>query len=137
MASTHIKLTDCPGFKLQIGQVFFSPTFRDEQVETLQEYFRYCNEELELLRKGISKETWQTEGLAAKTYQDIFYTVNLLRDSGDSRRPQIRSLLLSRFRLSNELGLNWSINLAIRLWLMINMQEPEFEGLRYQATCVQ
>jgi hypothetical protein len=132
-----IKLTDRPGSKLQIGQAFFGSTFRDEKVDEFRSYFEYYIEELELLRTGISQETWQAKGLAATTYEDIFYVVNVLRDNGDSQRPEIRSLLQSRFCSSDDLGLDRSINLAIRLWLMVNTQEPEFGGIRHEATCVQ
>lgn len=137
MASEQIKLTDRPGSRLQIGQAFFGTTFREEKVDMFRSYFEYYNEELVLLRTGISEKTWQSKGLATKTYEDIFYVVNVLRDNGDSRRPQLRSLLRSRFRSSDDLGLDRSINLAIRLWLMINTQEPEFGGIRHGATCVQ
>lgn len=137
MASVQVKLVDRPGSKLQISQAFFGFALRGGQFGALQEYFDYYNEELELLRTGISEETWQTRGLAAKTFEDVFYVVNILRDNGDARRSEIRSFLLARFCSSDELGLNRSINLAIRLWLMINAQEPQFEGLRHEATCVQ
>jgi len=115
----------------------FGTTFREDQVDALQIYFDYYIEELELLWMGISEETWQTKGLAAKTYEDIFYIVKILRDNGHSLRPELRPLLRSRFPLSDDLSLDRSINLAIRLWLMINTQEPQFGGLRHEATCVQ
>jgi hypothetical protein len=138
MASAQIKLTDRPGSRLQIGQALFSTTFREEQVNAFRIYFDYYIKELELLRRGISEETWQTKGLAAKTYKDIFYIINVLRNNGaNSQRPELCSLLRSRFRLSDDLGLDRSINLAIRLWLMINTQEPKFGGIRHEVTCVE
>ena len=137
MVSTQIKLTDSPGSRLQIAQAFFGSNFREEQLNALQRYFTYYNEELELLRKGISEESWQTKGLAAKTYEDIFYVVNVLRDNGDSRRPELRQRLSLKFHSSDNSSLNHSMNLAIRLWLMVNTQEPEFGGLRHEATSVQ
>jgi hypothetical protein len=137
MAAPQVKLTDRPGSKLEIGHALFGTVFREEQLDVFQAYFDYYIKELELLRTGISEETWQTKGLAANTYEDIFYVVNILRENGDSRRPEIRSLLQSRFPLSDDLGLDRSINLAIRLWLMINTQEPEFGGIRHEATCAQ
>jgi hypothetical protein len=137
MASAQIKLTDRPGSKLEIGLAFFGTTFRDGEVDTLRSYFEYYIEELKLLRMGISEEARQTKSLAVKTYEDIFYVVNVLRDNGDSKRPELRSLLRSRFRSSDDLGLDRSINLAIRLWLMINTLETKFGGIRHEATCVQ
>ena len=137
MASTQIKLTDRPGSRLQIAQVFFGPVVQEHCVDALQRYFAYYNEELQLLRQGISEESWQTKHLAAETYEDVFHVVRVLRCNGTCRRPELRQKLSLRFRSSDESGLNRSINLAIRLWLMINVQEPEFRGLRHEATSIQ
>lgn len=103
----------------------------------LERYFAYYNEELGLLCRGISEASWQINGLAVQNYEDLFHVVNLLRSSGDSRRPEIRQRMLLRFHSSDVVGINRSINLAIRLWLMINMQDREFSGLRHEATPVQ
>lgn len=131
------KLTRRPGSRLEIGKAFFGALFEEEKVEIFRSYFEYYIEELELLRSGISEETWQIQSLASQTYEDVFHVVEVLRCNGGSRRPKIRQLLKSRFEKSDVLGLNRSINLAIRLWLMVNVQEPRFEGIRHQASCVE
>lgn len=122
---------------LQIAQAFFGSTCCIAQVDALGRYFVYYNQELGLLRRGISEGSWQINNLAVKTSEDIFYVVDLLRSSGDSRRPEIRQRMLLKFQSSDEVGINRSINLAIRLWLMINTQDLEFSGLRHEATPVQ
>jgi hypothetical protein len=137
MASVQIKLTDRPGSQLEIGNTFFGPSFEAGKAKGLQSYFKYYTDELHLLRAGFSEETWQTKDLAVKIYEDIFYIVDILQSNGDAQRPAIRDLLRPKFSSSDDMGLNRSINLAVRLWLMINMQDPEFEGTRHEATCVQ
>ena len=137
MVVAQSKLTDGPGSRQQIAQAFFGPVLRQEQVELMQAYFVFYHQELELLRKGISESSWQINYLAARTCEDIFYIVDVLRDNGNSGRPELRQLLSPKFPSSDDLGLNRSIDLAIRLWLMINTQEPEFGGLRHEATSVQ
>lgn len=137
MASAHIKLTDRPGSQLEIGNTFFGPSVEAEKIKHLQSYFKYYTDELHLLRAGFSEETWQTKDLTVKTYEDIFYIVDTLKSNGDSHRPTVRSILRSKFSSSNNTGLNRSIDLTVRLWLMINMQESEFGGNRHEATCVQ
>jgi hypothetical protein len=122
---------------VQIGQALFGRAFRVEEISAFESFFSYYFEELGLLRTGISHETWQTKGLATKTYEDVFYVVEVLRNNGGSQRPALRSLLASRFHSADDVGLDRSINLAIRLWLMINTQEPEFGGIRHASTCVQ
>jgi hypothetical protein len=78
--------------------------------------------------------------LAAQTYEELFDIAETLRKNRTSSRPKISSLLKSqtpRFQHSSDLEINRSINLAIRLGLMINVQEATFGGLRLQATCVE
>jgi len=137
MASTQTQLTQRPGSRLEIGKSFFGPNVQEVKVEKFRSYFEYYIEELELLRSGISEETWQINSLGAQTYEDVFYIVEILRKNGNLRRPELRLLLKPRFQTSDHLGLDRSINLAVRLWLMINMQELHFEGIRHQASCVQ
>ena len=137
MDPTHISLINRPGSRQQIAEAFFGPGVPTEHLDGLQRYFVYYHEELALLRKGISEESWQVKGLAVKTSEDVFCVVNVLRESRDSRRPDVRKRLSQKFSSPDHQSLDRSINLAIRLWLMINTQEPEFEGLRHEATSVQ
>ena len=108
-------------------------------MQALKTYFEYYREEMDLLYKGISKKSWQATNLPIETHDDIFDIVKLLRnrDNRDILRPALRQRLPLRFCSSDEEALNRSINLAIRLWLMINTQEPEFRSLRKGATSVQ
>lgn len=132
-----MKLTERPGSRLEIGHAFFGTGFQEEHLHSFRPYFEYYIEELELLRTGIREESWQIHGLATTTYEDVFFVVAVLQDHGDSCRPEIRSLLRARLQCLDTLGLNRSINLAMRLWLMINVQDPEFEGNRHGVSCVQ
>ncbi|KAL8834534.1 MAG: hypothetical protein Q9170_003716, partial [Blastenia crenularia] len=136
MDNTQIQLPDRPGSRLQIARAFFGPEFPEDEVGALQQYLTFYNEELGLLRKGISEDSWQIQCLAAQSYEDIFYIVEILRDNAESQRPELRRRLSLGFPSSSDVGLNHSINLAIRLWLMINIQEPEFQGLRHEATSI-
>ena len=137
MAGLPVELPDRPGSRSQIIEAFFKFSNLRTFGRGLDGYFAYYDEELKQLREGISKESWQMKDLAAKTYEDVFYVVELLRNTADSRRPTLRQRLLSRFPMSNDQGLNRSLDLAIRLWLMVNTQDPEFGGLRHEATAVQ
>ena len=137
MISAPIALADNPDSQKRIVEAIFGHTCDSKQHKALGEYFAYYVEEFDLLRRGISADSWQTKYLAVKTSEDVFHVVDLLRGNGASQRPAIRQLLLLRFPLENEVALNRSINLAIRLWLMVNTQEPKFEGLRHEANSVQ
>lgn len=100
-------------------------------------YTRYCAEELSLLCKGVAQETWQSQAMAVKTYADLTTVMRLIQQSPHLSRPEIRHELLKMFATATVAGLNSSINLALRLWLMINFQETRFETLRHQATCIE
>ena len=134
MGSTQVKLTDRPGQKSQIAKAVLRS---DPDNDALESYFKYYTEELGLLRKSISAESWQTACLAVQKYEDIFLIIDILRDHPGLRRPEIRQYLSSKLPSSDASSVDRAINLAIRLWLMINVQEPEFEGLRYEATSIQ
>ena len=137
MVPSGTPLNNRPGSRLEIARALFGSDFRQGQLDGLQQYFAYYGEELDLLHKGISKESWQTGGLAIKTHDDIFYVVDVLRRNPEFRRPDFRQQLSERFKSSDDPSLDRSINLAIRLWLMINVQDAEFGGLRHEATLVQ
>ena len=138
MASVQSKLTKCPPSS-QIAEAFFGPSVGEEQIQALKKYFEYYREEMDLLYKGISKKAWQATKIPIETHDDIFHIVDLLRgrDNRDILRPELRQRLSLRFCSSDDEALNRSINLAIRLWLMINAQEPEFRSLRKGATSIQ
>lgn len=137
MISAPTAITNSPYSQKQIAQAIFGNTCGVEQHKQLEKYFAYYVEEIDLLRKGISDDSWQTKCLAVKTCEDIFHVIRVLRGNGVTQRPDVRKLLLARFPSESELALNRSTNLAIRLWLMVNTQEPKFEGLRHEADPVQ
>ncbi|KAI4094400.1 MAG: hypothetical protein L6R37_007250 [Teloschistes peruensis] len=136
--STQTGLAYRPELRIQIAQAFFGPTVpQQERIYALKQYFVYFSDEVKSLRTGISKESWQTKDLAIKDCEDLFHVVNVLRTNQEHRRPGIRQRLLSRFGTSNDLAINRSLNLALRSWLMINVQEPTFAGLRHGVTSVE
>lgn len=103
----------------------------------LQPYVEYCNDELRLLCTGLSQQSWQSQKLAVKTIEDIAYVTSVLQQHQHSTRPDMRRLLLQRFPQASTAELDRSINLALRLWLMLNFQESDYETLRHEANCVQ
>jgi hypothetical protein len=100
-------------------------------------YAKYCAEELSLLRKGVAQETWQSQAMAVKTYTDLNTVMRLIQQSPHLSRPEMRRELSNTFATATVAGLNSSISLALRLWLMMNFQETRFETLRHQATCIE
>ena len=131
MVQPGAKLTDRQEFRLKISEALFGVFYLALQAVALQDYFKYYDEEIELLQQGILRDTWQITHLAVRTHKDLFSTVDILRNSQSSCRPAIRALLEPQLLSTNELKIDRSINLALRLWLMINVQDLRFESLRY------
>ena len=129
-------MTARPGSRSEIVRALFSKVDCPSGDE-LQSYFQYYTQELELLYTGFSSETSQANNLTVASFEDIFYIVRTLQKNSTSRKDDIHSMLQARFQSSDKLGLDRSINLAIRLWLMINAQEPKFSGIRLGVTCAQ
>lgn len=112
-------------------------TLSQEQRLSLQPYLDYCHEELSLLCKGVARETWLSYVLAAQTEDEISSVLEIVRQSVNLTRPEIRQRLSTRFPRATVTGLNHSINLALRLWLMLNFQARDYETLRHQASCIE
>lgn len=62
---------------------------------------------------------------AAKDYKDLILIVETLAQSDSSRRPHVRDELRkeANFEHCNDATLNTSIDLALRLWLMLNVRK--------------
>lgn len=103
----------------------------------LEPYKSYCEQELRLLGVAFSKESWPRQASAIRTYDDIALVSATLSNCGDCIRPDIRRHLQQHFSQASTIELNRAIDLVLRLQLMINFREFEFETLRHESACVQ
>jgi len=62
--------------------------------------------------------------------------VNLIRSNRDLTRKEVRMKLSQMYPGGKDPGLDRSIDLAARLWLMINIREQRFQSLRPQTPCI-
>jgi hypothetical protein len=53
------------------------------------------------------------------------------------RSPSSGCLLRKHFDGCDDRGLDRSVDLAVRLWLMVNFQEHEYQSLRSRTPCIQ
>ncbi len=86
-------------------------------------YFVYYEAELEILKFGLSPLLSPSSNIAATTHDDIVFIVRTLSNDKASTRPFFRNLIHQRWPDANDLALNRSIDLSIRLWLMLNVRE--------------
>lgn len=130
MANVKEKLTKPPGkeTKCRIGRGFFGAGFDNNGgLQAFEDYFRYYEEEIDLMQRGITPETDQLTGIAAKTHDDLITIARVLRESEFCMKGQVREKLREYDELGQ--GEDWSfdraIDITMRLWLQINIREDD------------
>jgi len=124
--------------KKKIGKAVFGATFVDSVgLQDLGEFFDYYEGQRKWLKTGKDSESHQTTGLTAQTHEDIITVIGFLRKDLAAQRESIRTSMLTQFRNAELVGLNRSIDIALRMWLMINVREEEFRDLGPGIPCVQ
>ena len=122
--------------KSRIAQTFFGIT-DDRSDLSLEEYFCYYEEELELLRIGTSPSTWQAGHLAANDHEDVLAIVEAVKPGGSETRHQLEQKLSVQFNGAASDCRARSVDLALRLWLLVNVCDVQYQSLRPQSSCVQ
>ena len=113
--------------KVEVGQKLVKPDFSLKDMWMFREYFDFYESELIALQFGRFPSVWPDPDLAAESHSDILHIVEELRRDRGSARPKIRETLELRFPSANVRSVNRSIDLAIRLWLMVNVRDPDLE----------
>jgi len=128
MASIRSLVTEPPGPDTEVAIVkqFWEKDIANKRGEAYRAYFRYYSTECRRLQIGISKESWLSSSMAAKTHEDILFIARTLSLEKESRRPDVRALVRHRFGSSDDLSLNRSIDFALRSWLTMNVREECF-----------
>ncbi|KAK0611215.1 hypothetical protein B0T14DRAFT_607352 [Immersiella caudata] len=86
-------------------------------------YFSYYEEEVKRLRIGILHSTQPISNLAAKTHQDIAEICLTIKKFRSCPRTQILDQLRAKFPNEQDLAIGRSIDLTVRLWLMLNIRD--------------
>lgn len=113
-----------PAEKALITSSFFG-TKRDYDSSLTESYFNYYNKEIGRLRIGVAETSWPINTLAAKTHDDIVHIVNTLHTNKANPRSYVTVELLEHFPGSNGLSIDRSVDLAVRLWLMLNVGDED------------
>ncbi len=104
--------------------------FRQDHPDSIHYYFDYYEEEISLLRLCASPALWQAGHLAAKEHEDIIAIVQALRAHPGGTRREFVEQLSGRFPEESASNIERSIDLSLRLWLMINIREAQYQSLR-------
>lgn len=113
--------------KHNIVSAFFGP--ESDQAQSRQgeftEFFQSYSAKLRQLRIGAISDSWEINKLAAQSHDDVLRICRLLADKKHLKRAEIRNILYASFSQAEEKAVDMSIDLAIRLWLMINVRDDE------------
>lgn len=123
--------------KTRLTAEWFGIANKDNAGTVLEGFFDYYEEELKLLRVGASEDTWLGACLAVKEHEDILTVVQFLRANQEKTKDEIQLLLSSVLPNNDVASLYRSIDLGVRLWLMINVRDSKFQSLRPLDTCLQ
>jgi hypothetical protein len=135
MAATSVPLTQRPeqDAKVLIGKLMLREDFEAADLQFYERYFQYYEKELALLNFGSMVKVLQTTPLAAKTHDDITYIVATMRTNQDFTKAELRQCLARRFLGAQNLAIDRSVDLGVRLWTMINVRETELKLLAPQT----
>ena len=129
MASINSPLSDSleKSTELQIVKQLWGKQIHEAQLEPYRPYFRYYATECRRLQLGISEKAWQSTTMAARTHSDLLIIVNTLSLNSSSCNPEIRTSLQTYFPHADDIAIKRSIDLALRIWLTLNVREECFK----------
>jgi hypothetical protein len=90
-------------------------------------YFKYYEQELEMVQFGGITQMGPVTPLALKTHADILLVIRKIQTNGLLTKCKVRDKLRVHFPEAKDAELNASIDLALRLWLMLNVRDPRLK----------
>lgn len=86
-----------------------------------KDYFEYYQLQTRRLGMPVSSKDLDVPAIAAATHEDILRIVEILRVAKCWRRSNVRDALKPYFLNHSDIAINEAIDLALRLWLMLNV----------------
>ncbi|KAK5558871.1 hypothetical protein LTR46_003060 [Exophiala xenobiotica] len=88
-----------------------------------QQYFRYYERELAMLKFGSLTVQSPTNQLVVTRHEELVEVADIVR-SAVSNKSELRKMLQDRYS-GEEAAADRTLNLLVRLWLMVNVREPD------------
>ncbi|KAL8918359.1 MAG: hypothetical protein Q9208_007378 [Pyrenodesmia sp. 3 TL-2023] len=125
MSGTARPLTVLPEPKLQavILHSFWEldPSSADDKLTQCKDYFEYYHLQVRRLNMSVSSKDTIGSVTAAMTHEDVIAIVDALHHGCHRQKSDLRSVLKTRFPDRADGAINDAIDLALRLWLMLNV----------------
>ena len=112
-----------PELKLDILQVTFGRPFTSADVDYFGDYFIFYERELSTLGLGQWSQFHPSPHIAAATHSDLLRVLRVLQANASSTKGTIRRELGAELAVDAEDKLDRTLELALRLWLMINVRD--------------
>jgi len=111
--------------KRVILSAFFQINSDSVSLHAYDSYFQYYDREINRLLLGLPVPFCAISGLAAKSHSDIAVICQVLAKDITIPRRVALERLRSIFPRDDHLSINRSIDLTIRLWLMLNVSDND------------
>jgi hypothetical protein len=120
----------------EITQAFFGDGHTGYKPDPHGSYFNYYSREVKRLRIGVSSSSWAVSSLAVKTHQDVLSICNLIAAGRNDPKSTIIAKAKAMFPGADDLAIDRSVDLTIRLWLMMNAQDDHISLLSPQRPSI-
>jgi hypothetical protein len=112
-----------PKVKQELISTGFAAPYDAARPEVWDSYFAHYRRELSRMHSSISCIQTATIGLAAKSHEDIIYILKLLLEHQQMTKRDLKEKLSIRFSGSDAFAIDRSVDLVVRLWLMVNVRD--------------
>lgn len=111
--------------KQQLILTAFAARYDTARQSVWDSYFAHYNRELSRMQSGISCIQPIPIGLAVKSHEDVIYIVQFLLEQRHTTKSDLKERLSIRFPGANEFAIDRSVDLVVRLWLMLNVRNVD------------
>lgn len=135
MASINKPLTEILDISEQVEIVreIWQKEVRNSELSNYESYLKYYRGQMKRLQWGNIEEDYLINRLAAKSHDDLLQLVNRLSSHRNQTYADIRREIQSLFPCSIDIQVKQSIDLALRIWLMLNVRDAHLQ-LHYPMT---
>jgi hypothetical protein len=114
--------------KLAIIAIFWRRGICQHELDQYKPYLDYYRSEMKKLSFGNIKSSHQIRNMAVQTHTQLQVIVNLLSQNRSKTLIELRALIRPSFQGADDAAIDASIDLAIRVWLMLNVRRSQWQS---------
>ena len=121
--------------RVLVLQYLWQETVSLKDVNKYQSYLKYYSDEMRRLQFGFLEESRLLSRTAAQTHADVIKVIMTLSEHRDLPLSNVRERVKAVFQGASEEAIQYSIDLALRVWLTLNVRN-ESESVQTLRTRV-